>query len=422
MLCHSHVEYLASRPDLVGLVRSFTLRVVPTRRKHIDGLKRSERSFNLRDLEEPEEKLRPKAGTVDRALESGVTALRISEQEEKHWTREQSPHKAHHDVVLASLLPTLTKMERLVLDLDSRYKTGHLEHLIQRAFTREPPFDTQEPFKALSVFVNPHEMKKTLSTDFLALLLKLPAMQQICGNFGNTREDDPRLPGRGRNLEMLYPSSSPLTNLDLTGRALIAADLAHILRAPKALENFTYRVRPFLRGKLQDLYHALEPQKHSLQSLALDYDSHYDTALSKRPAVVEQWRLIYCCCFAPTISFTSFTTLKLFKTVAFFLEKTNRGLYRRSLLNIFPPSLEALHLTRCKPTYRYLFQAMEDLLVQKSSWEIPSLRRIILEEGIEVPGDGQTILMSSLRRNTSDTVIGRLSSVAAAQGVSIEVL
>ncbi|MCJ1461951.1 hypothetical protein MMC07_000551 [Pseudocyphellaria aurata] len=415
ILYHSHIEFLASRPDLAGLVRSLTLHVVnpsSTRPKHIDELKQSERSFNLRDLEEPE------AGTVDQALESGVNAQRVSEQKEKQM-REQSPHKAHQDVVLASLLPSLTKMERLVLYLDTRYNTGHLEHLIRRAFSRESPFDIQEPFKALSVFVNPHEMKKTLSTDFLALLLKLPAMQQICGNFGDTRDDD-RLPDWGRNLAMLHPSSSPLTTLDLTGRELSAANLAHILRAPKALEKFTYRVRPFFGGNFQGLYHALEPQEHCLQSLTLDYDSHYDSADLERSGP-RRWRLLLCCCFPPRISFTSFISLKLFKTVAFFLEKTNRWGDRRSLLNIFPSSLEAFHLTRCKPTYRRLFQAMEDLLVQKSSREIPSLRRIILEEGTGVPGDGQATLMSSLRQDTPETAIGRLSRVAAAQDVSLAV-
>lgn len=96
--------------------------------------------------------------------------------------------------------------------------TRHLELLIQRAFSRERPFDIQNPFKALTVFVNPDEINKTLSTHFLALLLKLPPMQQISGNFGNTRDDGRRLPGRGKNLEMFHHSPSPLTTLECSQR------------------------------------------------------------------------------------------------------------------------------------------------------------------------------------------------------------
>ena len=128
-------------------------------------------------------------------------------------------------------------------------------------------------------------------------------------------------------------------------------------------------------------------------------------------------------------SFISFNALKVFKTVAIFLTKTVKGTGRHSLINIFPPNLETLHLTRFQARFESLLEALEHLLAQKSPQQIPSLKTLILEEfdyyGTESGpwfGPRPAKLMHVLWKDTQETAIGRLSEVAAAQGVSIDVI
>lgn len=65
-------------------------------------------------------------------------------------------------------------------------------------------------------------------------------------------------------------------------------------------------------------------------------------------------------------SFISFKNLEVFKIVAFFLETTDNGIDRNSLIDIFPYSLETLHLARLHLSFESLLEALEHLPAQKS--------------------------------------------------------
>lgn len=127
--------------------------------------------------------------------------------------------------------------------------------------------------------------------------------------------------------------------------------------------------------------------------------------------------------------FISFKSLKVFKIAAFFLETSDNGIERNSLIDIFPPSLETLHLTRLHVSFESLLEALEHLLAQKSSSQIPALKKLVLDETDSfgpmldpIFGSRAVKLKKVLWRGTQETAMGRLGRVAAAQGVSIDVL
>ena len=400
---------LIRRPDLAGLVRHFTYDV------RFSEEHKSKESHNLKDFAEPVSPTTPV--NVDQAFKTVVNALSSSKEEANSWLRELSlTHKCHHDALLALLLSVLLKVEKLVLNLEVSSGTHYLERMIRRAACRESPFDIQPPFEALTVFMHSHNMSNSRSTGFIASLLRPPAIQEISGSFRKTwAEDLGDDKVRDTTLIEFDSFSSPLTSLDIAVHALNTVDLEHMLRAPKALKTLFYH-RAFAQASMNftDIRHALESQKHCLESLGFDYDDKF--ANHVRLDRLEE---------GPMTSFIGFPTLKVFKTAARFLNSTDNGTGRHSLINIFPPSLETLHLTRFQPFFESLLDAIEHLLENKSPQQITLLKKLILEEA--EPSDLSLVvrparLMDVLWRGTQETTIGRLSRVAAAQGVSLDVI
>lgn len=199
------------------------------------------------------------------------------------------------------------------------------------------------------------------------------------------------------------------------------SNLRHMLRAPKALKALCCRSSGNYRIYFTDIRDALTPQENSLESLALDFEGRLDrtyganylrVAQEESAAGNEQ--------FEPMKSFVDFKNLKVFKIPALCFEIMN-GTKRHSLINIFPPRLETLHLTRFQPCFMSLLEAIEQLLVQKSPEQNPSLRRLILETTEStVPMTAK--LTDVLWRGTQESAIGILSKLAAAQDVSIDVI
>ena len=399
---------LIRRPDLAGLVRHFTLLVALASRIEADYYYWEEHEF--------EGNVSPKMLEVDQAFT-------LSKEEKIDCLgRFSHTHKAYHDLILALLLPALLKVEKLVVDLkigsfmNNGYDAYYLEQMIQRAARTGAPFGIQQPFEALRVFIQCHDAFNVLSTGFIASLLKFPAIQEISGGFKSTW--DRGLGENGvtdRNLIELDSSSSPVISLDLCDYGLSIADMGHMLRAPKALKALCYRVWPSAFVKFTDIRHALGPQENYLESLSLSFndESFYQNSDLE-----------------PMTSLISFKTLKHFKTVAATLVATHNGIGRHSLINIFPHSLETLHLTRFQFRARFesLLEALEHLLAQKSLHQIPSLKKIILGESGFFPfcdarfGMRPHKLMDVLWKDTQETVIERLRRVAAAHGVSIHVI
>ncbi|MCJ1467002.1 hypothetical protein MMC07_005624 [Pseudocyphellaria aurata] len=375
---------LLQRPDLAGLVRNFTLNVEPPRRR-----------AEPLDLEELE---RREPVEVDQALRTAVHALSLYREEEELWLRRLSdPCRCYPELVLALLLSALLKLKvlRLNTKIPAGFDTRFLGRLMGRAACGTSPIDVQQPFEALKVFTLHGRRKKPSTVGFLASLLKLPAIRKIefHGHL-DARGDDLGTLGVSRmTLELLDSAFSPLTRLVLAARGVSTADLGHILRAPKSLKTLYYVFCPHSCQNFIDIRSALAPQEKCLEILSFDYDDYYEKKFDLTPRI----------CFKPLPSFLGFNALKYFKIAAPFLEKTTED--GNSLENIYPPSLETLHITRVQSCLgNILVEALLHLVAHKSPQQIPSLKRIILEE-------------TALSLRDELAIFGRLDRVAATQGV-----
>ena len=388
---------LLRKPDLAKLVRQFSLHVPRSRFKECLRANLDDGDF---------------ATAVD---PSGV------EEVINYLGRYDHSHNFRHDFVLSFLLPSLLKVEKLVLDVDIHYHCHFLEEAIRSAVAKERPLDTQQPFGALTVFnQSPRRWHYAREIGSIASLLKLPTIREISGDF--IRYEDPpddyyfnvdfdQETVANSNLQVLDSSSSPLTNLDLAIHDVLIVDMRHILRVPIALKNFSIMLCG-LYDDCEELPYILEPQKNCLESITIDCDQSFSFFHS----TIEERYLL-----APMASFARFRALKVFTTTGLFLTKTIDGSERHSLLNIFPPSLETLHLTRFQSDFNQLLQALERLLVYKSPQQIPSLTTLILEETVSdfLP---RIRLKDVLWEDTQDIATEKLSEVAKSQNVVFEVI
>ena len=395
---------LIRRPDLASLVRQFRLHHYP-----VHGCAGCPFPYHsvLGLLEESDEE--PEAIKVNPAFWRAFNAWNLSKEERKPWLRRLNcAYEDDHEFFIALLLPSLLNLEKLDLDFELEILDPFIPAIMRRAAYRLRPFNIQPPFKALTVFIQPQNM----SVDTIASLLKLPAIQKISGSTWGQGAT-----GRNSDLVKLKSFSSPLTSLDLSSQFLSAEALGYILRAPKALKAFFYRFPnpKYHNFELTDIRHALRPQEDSLESLSLDLEERYN------------WEEIYDGTsrdWGPMTSYLGFKNLKFLKTAALFLENTENGTARDRLINIFPPNLETLHLTRFEVGFEGLQEALHYLLLQKSLQQIPSLRKIILDEtgSIGVTGKFRRFKRFRSPRSPAEFVIGRLHSVAADQGVFIDAI
>lgn len=389
---------LLRRPDLAKLVRYFTLYGLPESFDPSDQPEESREFGEFEEFEHFEEHLSPENINIDQAFKTAVHALYLSKGEEINWLRQLSDvHHCHADLILALLLPALAKVEKLVLYVKiGCHAQYYLGRIIRKSERRERPFNTQPVFEALTGFKH-YSYQTSIGPGLIASLVKLPALRLI---YGNLRRKWRRRLGENRNFMDLDSTSSPLTSLELTVHSLTKLNLDHVLRAPKALQCFSYMVFSPCRISFTDIRHALEPHENSLRCLSFEHDEVYGLFFS---------RSIDKC--GPMTSFITFNNLKIFRIAALFLWRTDNGTEPHSLINMFPPSLEALHLTQCGKHLIPLQDPIEDLLAHKSPQQIPSLKVLVLHKR-----------KYSERRWTGrpETLVGRLSRLAAVQGVSLE--
>lgn len=431
---------LIRKPDLAGLVRHFTLHTVNLEygnshdsessgdseysedTEYSGDLEYSEELEGSEEFEESEGHASPKHGKVDQALKTAVSAWNLSEEEEDDWLRQLGrTRKCRHDSSLALLLPALLKVEKVILDLKTGHDTHYLERMMGRAARKERPFDIgQPPFEALTVFACPQNQfnKRKHSINFLACLLKLPAIQEISGGFKSKRNDFlAQVRYCNKNPVKIDRSSSSLTSLNLAAYAVSPADLGQVLHAPKALKKFSYNICLPAKFKSAEIHHALRSQETHLESFSFEYDENYEDfyAVGTVPNLQE---LDY---FRPIKSFLNFNRLKVFKIAVLFLLTTENGADADKLINFFPPSLELLHLTGFQGRFDGLLETVAQLLASKSPEHISSLKRLILEEST-VYAAREARLMDVMWRDTQETAMEVLSRLAAAQGVSFDVI
>lgn len=433
---------LIRKPDLAGLVRHFTFHIVnlesgarfgasTSDSESSGGFEYSEDDECRRDSEyseEPEgfEELKDSEEVeeykVDQALKTAVSTWNLPEEEENNWLRQLScTRKRRHDSSLALLLPTLLKVEKVILDLKTGHVTHYLERMMERAARKERPFDIgQPPFEALTVFAFPQQFnKRKHSINFLACLLKLPAIQEISGGFKSKLNNfNGQFAYSNKNPVKIDCYSSSLTSFSLAAYAISPADLGQVLHAPKALKTLSYTVcPPFNFSNTAEIKHALRSQETHLESFSLDYDKKYESSFALG-TVRNLQGLGY---FRPIKTFLSFNRLMVFKIAALFLLKTENGANANKLINFFPPSLELLHLTGFQGRFEGLSEAVELLLASKSSQHIPSLKKLIIEESTWYAAR-RIRLMNVLWKDTKETAMERLSRLAAAQGVCLDVI
>ena len=386
---------LIRRPDLAGLVRHFEISSPPMTTEEFEGEFRGDRTFT-----------------------TPTYALSLSTEEKINCLR-QFPlsHRSYYDIVLALLLPALLKVETLALDVGIPWNTHYLEQMIQWAALREKPFDVQLPFEALKTLTYKGHILDRRHTGFIASLLKLPAIQKISVKPWNywDQNDDDHIP-LDKTLQDLDSSSSSVTILDLYVDELNVVDLGHIFRAPKALKCLFYRVLPAPSIDFIEVRDALASQESCLETLSLTCDRDFWTETEK---------------FGSMPSFINFNTLERFQISAPLLAMINTTRSSRdSLIDIFPPSLVMLYLSNFSKLFTYtgLLESLEHLLAQKSPQQIPSLKKLILDEGESYfsltdgrfgirPADQRSLLWA----DTQKPAIERLVRVAAAQGVSVDV-
>lgn len=406
--------FLIRKPDVAQLVASFTLRIVyepiDEYQDELDfgELDELDDGSDSEEFDEHKGHRSDKTCKVDQAFETLVNLMSVHKSTEYYWRLDlKHTQKGHLDVLLALLLPTLLNLRKIVLDSDTSFDTPFLDMVIGRVADREKPFDIHPPFEALTVFTHLHD-QSIRGPSIMVSLLKLPAIQVISQGLECIMDRDE---GENWNLVRLESSSSPLTSLDLADHGLDPKNLGHILRVPKALKTFSYML-PDEAGYLDfaDILHALRPQENCLESIGFDYGRGIERSLRMRLKRR----------FDPIKSFIGFTTLKVFKIAAVFLEETEYGSGSHSLIDIFPTNLETLHVTRFNASCGSLPEALEHLLTQQSPQQIPSLKDLILDQ---TESDLRRVeLKDVLWIGTQETAIGRLSKVAAARNVSLDLI
>lgn len=421
---------LLTRSDLANHVRSLTLHYVQLRHEQI----MPDQSGILEDAVEPEDDeveafIEPRGfdrfevvpfdddymdwigSRADDSLKTAFRALGLSPDEERKCRfRLRGLSGFYHSLRLGLLLTALLKLEKLVLDLESGFDSYYLEKIIKILSQRETPVGTQSPLKALKVFINTQSgsnASNARNTVFIASLLKLQHIHEISGVFRDPWYENHSAPlMRDQSLAEIASSSSTVRHINMASFAVMAEDLNHIFRAPKALKTLTFTMCENREMSLHALRRALGPQESHLESLTVGYDLGWERYQGMNTWFVEQMT-----------PFLSFKSLKVLKIAIRYFART------RTLIGIFPKSLETLHLTLFQACSERTLRLIERLLTRKSSEQIPSLKRILLEEtsleaclaGFKImrPWDPQTYI-------TQEIALSRLSTLAADHGVSIE--
>lgn len=212
---------------------------------------------------------------------------------------------SNYDLILASLLPALLKLEKLVLDAKIGYDTYYFDGMMYCAARRESPFDIQPPSGSLKVFDFSHTIQSGRSPHFMASISMLPAIQEIRGGFRSTweGENDHNDSYSRESLRAIDSSSSTLSTLDLTAYNLSPAELDHRLRAPKGPRTLSYKSEKSYLISFSGIRDNLKPLENFLENLRFDC-LKYDFLKTDN--------------LLPIASFTSLNTLKCSRPRRFF--------------------------------------------------------------------------------------------------------
>jgi hypothetical protein len=327
---------------------------------------------------------------VEDVLKEAVFASGHSEKECKDWVWNVAQNQT--DALLAILLPTMVRLEKLDLMLRQRY-WQYFERMIRRGLAYEKPFDRQPLFTTLTDFMHMPSWGvpstdgsygqrlsgrdwtlEPMNMNYSMMFQYFPRIRSIFAHCitGKHRSDiqdfdDVYLP--------LTRISSSLTHLELKNSLVDERNLVAMLKVPEALSTFIYEISVtrdldwVSKASPVDILFALAPQYHSLENLWLD-SLHYQ-AVTLRSAYVHDKR--------PLLS--RFSRLKSFRVAANILwtllyPDYGHNPFPRNFSGLFPATLEILHII-----YAGQFILWEDFkgFVLNELKQVPKLRKIFIE-------------------------------------------
>ena len=283
---------------------------------------------------------------------------------------------------LALLIPSLPNLKRLDLTrpaCDDIYFT----QMINRALSKEKPFETNPLFPALEIVVNNwSDFNYSTSPELLAKFLTLST--SLCEFYGQrivslTNAGD----APNELLAQLKPASLSLTRLELRQSNVHGNDLSNIFRACKALKTFVH-VLGFAHVRCSEysmpgLHEALLCTKDSLENLMIDYENGPNYLYhGEKP---------------PMESLTMFERLRCVKVGMYVLfggcdgdfglgdEEVPRDEWTEiDLVEWLPRGVETLYVSHTDGRVGYLVWALERMLLQMiHAGSTPKLRKVTFE-------------------------------------------
>lgn len=310
---------------------------------------------------------------VEDVFKEAIKKYSHSKEEEDKWL-EDIARGGNEDALLGLLLPALFKLQRLDLCMPLG-STPYFTRLFTRVGQKQKPFDATPTLLALNEIMNTaSDEKYGTMPDYVALYFGLPAIRGIYGHrVGSGDDDNEPQP----DLAALEWGTSSAIRLELKDCKISAPDIIQMLQAPMALETFVYELGwghlSYCSHRFPAIQTGLDAQKDSLENLWLDYA--YDIEWLTDDNMDD---------LAP-MSFADFQALKHIRIGTVFIfgeqgdldDEEGRDV-RNRFVNVLPPTIETLRITRCTDHFERVLLAVEGLLEQYEQ-RFAHLGAIVLE-------------------------------------------
>jgi hypothetical protein len=365
---------LLTKPTFAQHVRQFTLRDM-----YSDDYDQTKSSEN-------------RTWKVEGVLREAVFANSHSGKDFEEWMMRISGD--HPDALLAILLPTMVRLEKLGLMLRSDYP--YFDRMLTRAIGKEKPFDSQLLFPVLKEFMHQPSLEwytnrrfrdwrhQSIGSKYIILFQSFPEIRSIYGyGISETNENLLRISGR-------YPVAScvgsSLTHLELQWSFITTQNLCAILKIPKALQTFIYEICMESRHTLpesdntpEDVFIALAPQYNSLENLWL--------------VASDEMNLEFHHMMSSLSEFVGLKSLRVAAHVLLTLLQPDEDWtpLRRNLSDFFPATLETLHIIY-DASGSLLWNLVSGFVLAEIN-QVPKLRNMFIQvdNGAEAPVDWKEV-------------------------------
>ncbi|KAL9079596.1 MAG: hypothetical protein Q9157_001533 [Trypethelium eluteriae] len=312
---------------------------------------------------------------LDPEIRSAIVASAQSKEEESQWLEDAS-EQAHEDCILSLLLPTLTNLRSI--DIEMPVQPVYVPRQLERIGRGEHPFDRKPTFSKLTDILIAHDDSKYgLYTSSIGCAFSLPAIQNIyLHRIGSSDGPDPA-DEIAASLQNIADGSSTVISIDMHDCRLSSGDFARVMRAPKALTSFCYELGwghlSYTACRFPEMRAELERHRTTLRHLWLDYVPDGIEWLTDGDAGDDT---------TPMDSFAGFSALRRIKIgmVMMFGENPEEDLpeYADRLVKALPVQIEYVKITRAEDGPDVIVAALEKLILQKGG-KFPELRHVEIE-------------------------------------------